>query len=74
MSTISQILLKENSKVPPSPCTVPFRRLQAKSRTLLGLHDTCGVQFLHGIPGLVSGILSVAMCAVATPEGYGEME
>jgi ammonium transporter Rh len=29
------------------------------------LHDTCGVQFLHGIPGLLGGFTSVICCAAA---------
>jgi ammonium transporter Rh len=29
------------------------------------LHDTCGVQFLHGIPGLIGGFTSAIACGAA---------
>lgn len=35
-------------------------------------HDTCGVNNLHGMPGLISGIASAIACAVATRDIYGE--
>lgn len=28
------------------------------------MHDTCGVQYLHGIPGVLGGLASVVMAAV----------
>ena len=37
----------------------------------ISLHDTCGVKNLHGIPGLISGILSVVFCAIASEATYG---
>lgn len=36
------------------------------------LHDTCGVNNLHGIPGVISGLCSVIVAAVACREDYGE--
>lgn len=35
-------------------------------KTKIGLHDTCGVHFLHGIPGTLGGFASVICCALAT--------
>jgi hypothetical protein len=35
------------------------------------LHDTCGVHNLHGLPGLISGLASIAVCAFATEDIYG---
>ena len=29
------------------------------------MHDTCGVTSLHGIPGILSGICSVVIAAIA---------
>jgi ammonium transporter Rh len=34
------------------------------------LHDTCGVNNLHGMPGLIAGISSGIAAAVATRESY----
>ncbi len=36
------------------------------------LHDTCGVNNLHGIPGVISGLASVLVAAFACRETYGE--
>ncbi|KAI8432413.1 hypothetical protein MSG28_004809 [Choristoneura fumiferana] len=36
-----------------------------------GLLDTCGVNNLHGMPGIYSGLLSVLFAAMATTEVYG---
>lgn len=36
------------------------------------LHDTCGVNNLHGIPGVISGLASVLVAAFACREGYGD--
>jgi ammonium transporter Rh len=35
------------------------------------LQDTCGVHFLHGIPGILGGLISVVICGTATEERYG---
>jgi len=35
------------------------------------VHDTCGVNNLHGMPGLLSGIASAIVAATATSEKYG---
>ena len=31
----------------------------------LGLHDTCGVHFTHGLPGIIAGIASAVATATA---------
>ncbi|XP_041981153.1 ammonium transporter Rh type B [Aricia agestis] len=36
-----------------------------------GVPDTCGVNNLHGMPGLLSGVLTILLAALATKEGYG---
>ncbi|KAK6172887.1 hypothetical protein SNE40_016457 [Patella caerulea] len=38
----------------------------------LRLHDTCGVNNLHGMPGILAGIAGAVMAALATQEKYGE--
>lgn len=37
----------------------------------VNLHDSCGVNNLHGIPGVLGGLFSVAMTAIATEDVYG---
>ncbi len=36
------------------------------------LHDTCGVNNLHGIPGVISGIAGVLVAINACRENYGD--
>ncbi|XP_039756979.1 ammonium transporter Rh type B isoform X2 [Pararge aegeria] len=39
--------------------------------TKWGIRDTCGVNNLHGMPGIYSGLLSVLFAALATSDEYG---
>lgn len=39
---------------------------------MLKLHDTCGVLSLHGIPGLIAGILGAIFACCATFKEYGK--
>lgn len=45
--------------------------MQPALQDKLGLHDTCGVNNLHGMPGIVSGLLGALMAALATEDDYG---
>lgn len=38
----------------------------------LKIHDTCGVNNLHGMPGLFAGIVGAVAAAMATVDGWGE--
>jgi len=40
--------------------------------THLKIHDTCGVNNLHGIPGLFGGLLSVLIAGIASPAAYDQ--
>jgi len=51
--------------------TLGFQKLQSFLHDKIKLHDSCGVLNLHGIPGVLSGVLSIIMCVVATEEQYG---
>jgi ammonium transporter Rh len=42
-----------------------FLKLNKVCKEKLMLHDTCGVLFLHGIPGTLGGFVSVICAAVA---------
>ena len=44
---------------------------QEKLSTWLKLHDTCGVNNLHGMPGIISGLASIFMILFATEDVYG---
>lgn len=37
----------------------------------LNIHDTCGVHNLHGMPGVMAGIVGAITAAMATQEEYG---
>ena len=51
--------------------TLGYKILGAKLYQRLGIHDTCGVNNLHGLPGLLAGLLSVVMVLMASEESYG---
>jgi ammonium transporter Rh len=42
-----------------------YLKLNTILQNKIGLHDTCGVLFLHGIPGTLGGFVSVICCAAA---------
>ena len=38
---------------------------------MLNFHDSCGVNNLHGMPGILGGLLSVLMCSIVDESVYG---
>ncbi|XP_063594381.1 ammonium transporter Rh type A-like [Penaeus indicus] len=52
--------------------TLGYMDLQSLLAKRLGLHDTCGVNNLHGMPGLLSGVVSIGMALLASETSYGK--
>lgn len=46
-----------------------FARIQPLLESY-GLHDTCGINNLHGMPSLLGGAVSVFLCAFKGPRGH----
>jgi len=51
---------------------VGFRYITPKLTHKLCIHDTCGVNNLHGMPGLVAGIIGVVVAGLASEDYYHE--
>lgn len=49
--------------------TIGFQYLTPALKSLK-LHDTCGVNNLHGMPGIISGIIGIIVAAVASRDVY----
>lgn len=57
-----------------SVSTLGFRYLQPFLQNHIGLHDTCGVHNLHGMPGLLGGLCAVISAAMVKWEDWGPTE
>lgn len=44
---------------------IGFLKLSGFLEKRVGLHDTCGVNNLHGLPGILGGIIGAASTSVA---------
>jgi hypothetical protein len=51
--------------------TLGYQVIQPALLNGINLHDSCGVHNLHGMPGILGGLLSVLLCWMATPSTYG---
>jgi len=45
---------------------VGYTVIQPKLQQAIGLHDTCGVNNLHGMPGILAAIVSAIACATSS--------
>ena len=50
--------------------TLGFNYVQPALQKKLKVHDSCGVNNLHGMPGLLGAVISVIMAGIATPTSY----
>ena len=48
-----------------------YKVLTGRVMEKLGIHDTCGVNNLHGVPGLMAAILSIIVTLAASEESWG---
>jgi ammonium transporter Rh len=51
--------------------SINYESAQPVINKKLGIHDTCGVHNLHGMPGVIAGIVGAITASVATQEEYG---
>ena len=51
--------------------TFGYQVVQGVLQDLFNLHDSCGVNNLHGMPGIMGGILSAIMASIAKKADYG---
>merc|ERR1712110_528459 len=51
--------------------TIGYKTISGKIFNSLKIHDTCGVNNLHGMPGILGGALSVLVVLMASEETYG---
>ena len=51
--------------------TIGYQIIQNWLQNVLNLHDSCGVHNLHGMPGILSSLLSALFSGLASEEIYG---
>ncbi|KAH3796917.1 ammonium transporter Rh type A-like isoform X2 [Dreissena polymorpha] len=49
-----------------------YQYLTPLLKAKLKIHDTCGVNNLHGMPGILAGVVGAVAAAMAKPETWGE--
>jgi len=52
-------------------CVVGYTKIQPALQDKVGLHDTCGVQNLHGYSGIMGAVASAVTLAIAKRSTYG---
>ena len=50
---------------------VGYKIVGGKIFAKLRIHDTCGVNNLHGMPGVMAGLLSIIVTLLASEETWG---
>lgn len=51
---------------------IGFQYISPWVRKVLKIHDSCGVHYLHGMPGFYGSLISVIVVSFATKEEYGK--
>nr|AGA93878.1 RhAG [Porichthys notatus] len=54
--------------------TLGFKYLNPILASSLGIHDTCGVHNLHGMPGILGGLAGIVAVALGKKEGQASMQ
>nr|AEA77167.1 Rhag [Opsanus beta] len=54
--------------------TLGFKYLNPILASRLGIHDTCGVHNLHGMPGILGGLAGIVAVALGKKEGQAYMQ
>ena len=65
------VLTRSYKTILSKRCYIYFHFKQGKLFDKLKLHDTCGINNLHGMPGVISALASAVMCGIATEAMYG---
>jgi ammonia channel protein AmtB len=47
-----------------------YTKLQSRLESAIGLHDTCGVLNLHGMPGVLGGLVSFIAAGSISPDTF----
>lgn len=53
---------------------IGYTKIQPFLERTIGLHDTCGVNNLHGMPGILAAICSVFVCAFSKSDHFASTE
>ena len=51
--------------------TFGYQVIQPALQDSINFHDSCGVNNLHGLPGILGGLLSALLCSMANEATYG---
>ena len=76
VGAIAHLMLQPYGSIVIGSCagiisTFGYQVIQEWLQDKFNMHDSCGVNNLHGMPGIFSTLLSALFCGIATEETYG---